>query len=211
MAAPASLITLAATGGSGAAYTLRLLECLLQAGCQVDFLVSNAGRQVIQLEENLNLPEETDVIHRLLMQRLASNEQNANIQPEQLNIYGNMDWMAPVASGTARHRQMVICPASGGCTSAIAHGASDNLIERAADVAIKEKYPLIIVPRETPLSAIHLENMLKLAHLGVTVMPACPGFYYQPKSVSDLVDFMVGRILHHLGIDQDLLPGWGEN
>jgi len=197
------LITLAVTGGSGAPYTLRLLECLLLAGCQVDFLISSAGRQVFKLEMGMDFPEDPAEIHDLLSKRF-------NPKPEQLKVYGTMDWLAPVASGTARHRQMVICPASGGCIAAIAHGMSDNLIERAADVAIKEKYPLIIVPRETPLSAIHLENMLKLAQLGVTIMPASPGFYYNPTQVSDLVDFMVGRILHHLGIEQSLLPGWGE-
>jgi 4-hydroxy-3-polyprenylbenzoate decarboxylase len=104
---------------------------------------------------------------------------------------------------------MVICPASGGTLSAIACGASNNLIERAADVAIKEKRQLIVVPRETPLSEIHLENMLKLARLGVTVMPAMPGFYQDPQTIDDLVDFVVARILDHLGIEQTLLPRWG--
>lgn len=197
------LITLAMTGGSGAAYGFRLLQCLLAAGCRVDFLISDAARQVVQMELGVDLPLPATDLQAFLCKRF-----NAN--PGQLRAYDKMDWLSPVASGTSRQRQMVICPASGGTISAIAHGASKNLIERAADVAIKEKYPLIIVPREMPLSAIHLENLLKLAQLGVTVMPASPGFYYQPRSIEDLVDFVAGRILSHLGVEQDLVPGWGE-
>lgn len=200
---PAKLVTLAMTGGSGAAYGFRLLECLLSAQCHVDFLISDAARQVVQMELGIDLPLDTKSLQTFLQQRFKS-------APGQLNTYDKMDWLAPVASGTSRHRQMVICPASGGTISAIAHGASKNLIERAADVAIKERYPLIIVPREMPLSAIHLENLLKLARLGVTIMPASPGFYYQPKHINDLVDFVVGRILAHLGIEQSLVPAWGE-
>lgn len=197
------VITLAMTGGSGAAYGFRLMECLLSANCQVDFLISDAARQVVQMELGVDLPQDTASLQTFLQTRFSST-------PGQLTVYDKMDWLSPVASGTSRNRQMVICPASGGTISAIAHGASKNLIERAADVAIKERYPLIIVPREMPLSAIHLENLLKLARLGVTVMPASPGFYYQPRQISDLVDFVVGRILSHLGIDQALVPAWGE-
>jgi 4-hydroxy-3-polyprenylbenzoate decarboxylase len=105
---------------------------------------------------------------------------------------------------------MVICPASGGTISAIALGASNNLIERAADVAIKEKYQLIVVPRETPLSEIHLENMLKLARLGATILPAMPGFYHDPETINDLIDFIVARVLDHLDISQDIVPRWGD-
>jgi len=201
---PQKVITLAMTGGSGAPYTFRLLECLLVAKCHVDFLISDAARQVVEMELKITLPTDVNQLQAFL-------ENKFKPEKNQLKVYDKMDWLSPVASGTSRNRQMVICPASGGTISAIAHGASKNLIERAADVAIKEKYPLIIVPREAPLSAIHLENMLKLAQLGVTVMPASPGFYYNPKTINDLVDFMVGRILNHLGIDQDLVPGWGEN
>ena len=125
-------------------------------------------------------------------------------------LFTRDDWFAPVASGSASPSSMVICPASGGCISAIANGASNNLIERAADVAIKERRQLILVPRETPVSAIHLENQLKLARLGVTLLPASPGFYQQPKTVDDMVDFVVARVLDQLGIDQTLLPRWGE-
>ena len=197
------VITLAMTGGSGAAYNFRLLECLLAANCKVDFLISDAARQVVEMELDINLPTETEDLQAFL-------EEKFKPAPEQLTAYGKMDWLSPVASGTSRHRKMVICPASGGSIAAIAQGASKNLIERAADVAIKEKYPLIIVPREMPASAIHLENQLKLARLGVTIMPASPGFYYNPKTIDDLVDFVVGRILQHLEIDQNLVNSWGE-
>ena len=114
-----------------------------------------------------------------------------------------------MASGSAAPKQMVVCPCSTGSLSAIANGASDNLVERAADVVIKERGQLILVPREMPLSSIHLEHMLKLSQMGVTIMPAAPGFYHQPKSISDLVDFVVARILDHLGLDQQLMARWG--
>jgi 4-hydroxy-3-polyprenylbenzoate decarboxylase len=198
------IITLAMTGGSGAAYGFRLLECLLAAQCQVDFLISDAARQVVQMELGMDLPQDVEKLAAFMQKKFSAT-------PQQLRVWGKMDWLSPVASGTSRSRQMVICPASGGTISAIAHGASQNLIERAADVALKEKFPLIIVPREMPLSAIHLGNLLKLAQLGVTVMPASPGFYYNPQSINDLVDFVVGRLLQHLGIDQKLVPGWGES
>ena len=122
---------------------------------------------------------------------------------------GKEEWFSPVASGAAAPKQMGVCPCSMGTVSAIANGASDNLLERAADVVIKERGQLILVPRESPFSAIHLENMLKLARLGVTIMPAAPGFYHEPKSIEDLVDFMVARILDHLGVEHELTRRWG--
>lgn len=130
-------------------------------------------------------------------------------KPGQLRVYGKEDWFSPVASGSAAPKTMVVCPCSTGTLSAIAQGASDNLLERAADVVIKERGQLILVARETPLSAIHLENMLKLARLGVTIMPAAPGFYHEPQSIDDLVDFMVARVLDHIGLEQGLVPRWG--
>ena len=169
----------------------------------MDFLISDAAREVVAIEMGMDLPLENDALATFLRDKYPGGD-------GVLRVYGKLDWLSPVASGTSRNRQMVVCPASGGTISAIATGASNNLITRAADVAIKEGYPLIIVPRETPLSAIHLENLLKLARLGVTVMPASPGFYQDPKSIEDLVDFMVGRLLQHLGVEQDLLPAWGE-
>lgn len=196
-------ITLALTGASGAQYGLRLLQALVAASCEVSVLISNAAQVVIRTETDLAMGEALDEQQRAL-------ESLSGAAPGQLRLYARDDWFAPVASGSSAYRQMVICPASGGTISAIANGASNNLIERAADVALKERRPLIVVPRETPLSAIHLENMLKLARLGVVVLPASPGFYYRPQSVEDLVDFVVARILEQLGIEQSLLPGWGE-
>ncbi|HRF88371.1 MAG TPA: flavin prenyltransferase UbiX [Pseudomonadales bacterium] len=195
-------ITLAMTGASGAAYGLRLLECLLKAQRRVYFMISDAARTVIKMEMGLELPAEISTLESFLLNRFSA-------QPNQLKVFGNMDWLAPPASGTGGKIPMIICPASGGVISAIATGASTNLVQRAADVAIKEKRPLIIVPREMPASAIHLENQLKLAHLGATIMPASPGFYQNPRSLDDIIDFVVARILDQLDIAHDLLPRWG--
>ncbi len=195
-------VTLAMTGASGAAYGLRLLDCLVQAGVEVYFLLSSAARVVVETETELELPPD-----ERLEDFLAA---NFDAEPGQIQVFTRDDWFAPVASGSASPSAMVICPASGGCISAIACGASNNLIERAADVAIKERRQLILVPRESPVSAIHLENQLKLARLGVTILPASPGFYQQPRTLEDLVDFVVARILDQLGIDQSLVPRWGE-
>lgn len=194
-------ITLAMTGASGAQYGLRLLECLVQANCQIQFLISEAARVVVETETELTLPGDEALEDFLTL--------NFDAEPDQILVNTSRDWFSPVASGSAAPRSMVICPASGGTISAIACGASNNLIERAADVVIKEKQQLIVVPRETPLSELHLENLLKLARLGVTVMPAMPGFYQNPQTIDDLVDFLVARLLDHLDIEQSLLPRWG--
>ncbi len=198
----ARTVTLAMTGASGAIYGIRLLESLVLANCRVYFLLSDAARVVIETETNLELPPETELDYFLQV--------NFDADEGQIEVFSREDWFAPVASGSASPASMVVCPASGGTIAAIAAGASNNLIERAADVAIKEKRQLILVPRETPLSVIHLENQLKLARLGVTILPASPGFYQNPESVEDLVDFVVARILDQLGIEQTLLPRWGE-
>ncbi|GAA6154425.1 flavin prenyltransferase UbiX [Pseudoteredinibacter isoporae] len=196
-------ISLAITGGSGVQYALRLLQCLLAAGCQVNLMVSRAAGVVINTETDLQLPEnEADWGAWFCEQHQVSSER--------LRFYGREDWFSPVASGSSRCAPLVICPASGGTLSAIACGASNNLIERAADVVLKERKPLLLVPREMPYSAIHLENMLKLTQLGAIVMPASPGFYHSPKSIEELIDFVVARILDQLGIEQDLMPRWGE-
>jgi 4-hydroxy-3-polyprenylbenzoate decarboxylase len=128
---------------------------------------------------------------------------------EQITACGKQDWFSPVASGSAAPKQMIICPCSTGTLSSLAVGACDNLIERAADVVIKEKGQLIVVPREMPLSSLHLQNMLTLSNLGVTIMPAAPGFYHNPKCIDDLVDFVVARILDHIGLEQSLVGRWG--
>jgi 4-hydroxy-3-polyprenylbenzoate decarboxylase len=195
-------ITLAFSGASGAPYGWRLLELLLAQGIKVHLLVSSAARVVFATEHDVKLPAAPDKCTQMLQEHFTC---DASL----LKVYGKDDWFSPVASGSAAPRQMVICPCSTGTVSAIATGASDNLIERAADVVIKEGGQLILVPRESPLSAIHLENLLKLARLGVTIMPAAPGFYHQPKQISDLVDFMVARILDHLKLPHQLLNRWG--
>lgn len=195
-------VTLAMTGASGAAYGLRLLERLLLAECRVYLLISNAAQVVIATELGETWPEDPIACAQWLCQRFGA-------RPEFLTLCGKLEWFSPVASGSAAPRQMVVVPCSMGTLSAIAHGASDNLIERAADVVMKERGQLILVPRETPYSTLHLENMLKLSQLGVTIMPASPGFYHKPTQLSDLVDFMVARILDHLRIEQRLIPRWG--
>ncbi len=198
-----SAVTLALTGASGVQYGLRLLQCLLAADCRVYFMISKAALMVAATEADIKLPAEREALQRKLTSQF-------NAKPDQLFVFDREQWTAPVASGSAKTGPMVVCPCSMGTLSAIATGASNNLIERAADVAIKEKRQLILVPRETPLSAIHLEHMFKLAQLGVTLLPACPGFYHRPQSVDDMVDFIVARILNQLGFEQDMLPAWGD-
>ena len=198
------VITLAITGASGAAYGLRLLGALLQSGRQVYLLVSQPARVVLATETNLLIPSQPREMRDYFSERY-------DCAPGQLEVFGKAEWMAPVASGSNAPQAMVVCPCSAGTLSSIAHGNSNNLIERAADVMLKERRKLILVPREMPLSAIHLENMLKLARLGVTIMPASPGFYHQPRSLDDLVDFVVARILDHLDIDHSLAQRWGES
>ena len=201
IAAQKSSITLAMTGASGAAYGLRLLECLVDAGEHVDVLVSQPGHIVIGMETDWDFPARPAEQARYLRDRFDT----ANI-----NVYGKDQWTAPVASGSGVARAMVVCPCTTGTLSAIATGASNNLMERAADVVLKERQKLILVVRETPLSDIHLENMLKLSRMGAVILPANPGFYHKPQSLDDLVDFVVARILDQLEIEHDLLPRWGD-
>lgn len=195
-------ITLAFTGASGAPYGWRLLQCLLAQQVQVHLLISSAARVVFATEHDIKLSAAPDKCHAQLVEMLQC-------PPHLLKVYGKDDWFSPVASGSAAPSQMVVCPCSTGSLAAIANGASENLIERAADVVLKERGQLILVVRESPLNAIHLEHMLKLARLGVTIMPAAPGFYHQPKGIEDLVDFMVARLLDHLELEQQLVPRWG--
>ena len=195
-------VALAVTGASGAPYALRLLEVLLSQGEPVDVMMSSPGQIVTSMETDLKLPGRPAEIQRVLTERFGAGE-------GQLRVFGREEWTAPVASGSSAPRAMVVCPCTTGTLASIAAGASNNLIERAADVVIKEGLKLILVPRESPFSAIHLENMLKLARLGVVILPPNPGFYQEPGSINDLVDFVVARILDQLGVDHDLLPRWG--
>lgn len=195
-------VTVALTGASGVQYGLRLIECLVAAKVEVSVLISKAAHVVIATETDFKLPAAPAKLATELIERFAA-------EPEQIKVYGKEDWFAPVASGSGAPAAMVICPCSGGTLSALATGASNNLIERAGDVALKERRQLIIVPRETPLHAVHLEHMLTLTRMGAVIMPAAPGFYHQPQTVADLVDFIVARILDQLGVAQALIASWG--
>lgn len=200
---PPRTVTLALTGASGMPYGLRLLECLLRADVQVYLLTSSAAHIVAKQELGLTLPARAAELESFLGQRYHA-------QPGQLRAFGREEWFAPVASGSNPADAMVVCPCTMGALAAIAQGLADNLIERAADVAIKEQRKLILVPRETPYSALHLENMLKLARLGAVILPPNPGFYHHPQCVEDLVDFVVARILDHLNVPHKLMARWGE-
>lgn len=195
-------VSLALTGASGVQYGLRLLDCLLAGGLRVYLMLSQPARVVIGMETDLSLPGRQAELQRALTERYAAT-------PGQLHVFGEQQWTAPVASGSAPAQAMVICPCTTATLSAVALGASRSLIERAADVTLKERRKLIVVLRETPLSEIHLENMLRLTRMGAVMMPANPGFYHRPSSVDDLVDFMVARILDHLDVPHSLMPRWG--
>jgi flavin prenyltransferase len=195
-------ITLALTGASGMAYGLRLLECLLRAGCSVDLLLSQAARIVARQELDLQLPAGNAQLVEYFDQRYAGHK-------GRLAAYGKEEWFAPAASGSNPADAMVICPCTMGSLAAIAHGLADNLIERAADVMLKERRALILVARETPFSLIHLRNMTALTEAGATILPANPGFYHRPQNIEQVVDFIVARVLDQLAIPHDLMPRWG--
>jgi flavin prenyltransferase len=195
-------IAVALTGASGARYGLRLIDCLLAAGVRVYLLVSQAGQVVLKMETELDVPSRPAEAESFLADHF-------NAQPGQLRVFGRQEWTAPVASGSNPPDAMVICPCTAGTLGRIAAGLSGSLIERAADVALKERRKLILVIRETPFTTIHLENMLRLAQAGAVIMPANPGFYRNPTSLDDIVDFMVARILDHLEIPHALMDRWG--
>jgi len=199
----ARTITLAFTGASGMPYGLRLLECVLAAECRV-FLVYSAAAQIVAKQEcDLALSTQPREATRQLAERFGARE-------GQLTVFGREDWMAPIASGSNPADAMAICPCTMGAIGAIAAGLADNLIERAADVMLKERRPLVLVPRETPLSVIHLDNLLTLARAGAVVLPPSPGFYDRPGAIGDLVDFVVARVLDQLGVPHKIGPRWGE-
>jgi 4-hydroxy-3-polyprenylbenzoate decarboxylase len=195
-------IALAFTGASGLPYGLRLLECLLAADVRVWLLYSQAAQLVAKQEMDFVLPVQPREAQRLFAERFKTTE-------EQLSVFGAQDWNAPLASGSNPPDAYVVCPCSMGTLAKIAAGLADDLIARAADVALKEGRKLILVPRETPLSAIHLENMLRVSRAGGIILPPNPGFYHHPQSVQELVDFVVARILDQLGVEHHLMQPWG--
>ncbi|MGC9518488.1 MAG: UbiX family flavin prenyltransferase [Desulfuromonadaceae bacterium] len=200
-------VVVAISGASGACYALTLLRHLLASGCRVSLLTSTAGRQVLRLElEDIPLAWPDDPAH---MQAELKGYFAAD--PGQLRCYAEDDFMAPVASGSAGGDAMVIVPASMGMVGRLAAGVSSSLIERAADVTLKERRPLIVVPRETPFHTIHLRNLLTLSEAGAIVLPAMPAFYARPRSLQDIADFIAARILDQLGIEHHLVPRWGED
>ena len=213
---------LAMTGASGAIYGVRLLERLLAAGCDVQLVISPAGAAVI--EQELQVTVDVDQFDFEGFLRQLSQQQSPLLQAvfragwalptatavRDVHYHHYRDLLAPVASGSSRTAGMVVCPCSGGTLSAIAHGASENLIHRAADVHLKERRKLILVPRETPLSLVQLDNMRRSVEAGAVVLPAMPGFYHGVQSLGDLVDFVVARILDQLGVEHSLMRRWGE-
>ncbi len=196
-------VVLAITGASGAIYGLRLGRELLRAGCRLTLLVSRTGFAVIREETGLDWQGSEDETRLLLENYFGCGTQH-------FAYFAENNFFAPVASGSAVADAMVICPCSMGTLSRIACGTSGNLLERCADVVLKERRPLVLVPRETPLSDIHLENMLKLSRMGVRIVPAMPAFYHGPKSVDDMIDFVVGKALDALGIEHSLYRRWGK-
>lgn len=203
MAEASQVVNLAITGASGAQYALRLIQCLVANGCRVNVMVSRAAQVVIATETDFRLPGSPPAMADAFTAYAGADE-------GQIQVFGREDWFSAPASGSGEKAPLVICPCSTGTLSALATGASNNLIERAGDVALKERRPLILVLRESPYSEVHLDNMLKLTRMGAVIMPASPGFYHKPQSIEDLVDFMVARILDHLGFPQTLVPRWGE-
>jgi flavin prenyltransferase len=193
----------ALTGASGAHYGLRLIECLVGAGHRIYLLISEAGQVVLNMEAGLRVPSRPAEAQAFLTKHFAA-------APGQIRVFGRQQWTAPVASGTNPPDGMAICPCTTGTLANIAAGLSTCLIDRAADVVLKEGRKLILVVRETPFSAIQLENMLRLARAGAIIMPASPGFYFNPTRMDEIVDFMVGRVLDHLGVDHHLTRRWGE-
>lgn len=196
-------IAVALTGASGIQYGLRLIECLLEAGRRVYLMVSQAAQVVVNLETDLKLPGRPEEMQAYLAGLYRA-------EAGQLEVFGRQQWTAPVASGSNPPQAVVICPCTSGTLASVANGICDDLIDRAADVALKEGRKLILVVRETPFSAIHLENMLRLAHAGAVIMPANPGFYFRPQTVEEVIDFMVARILDHLDVAHTLSARWGD-
>jgi len=190
-------IIVAVTGASGAPYAVRLIEALVERQQRVALIVSDHGVRLLKTEMDIESVA-------ALRERVGAAGWDTVVR-----VYDDRDRGAAPASGSALSAGMVICPCSMGTMSAIAVGASRSLVERAADVTLKERRRLILVPRESPYSAIHLENMMTLTRAGAVILPASPGFYHRPRTIGDLVDFIVGRVLDQLGVEQALVPRWG--
>jgi 4-hydroxy-3-polyprenylbenzoate decarboxylase len=190
-------IVMAFTGASGAPYGVRLLQQLVAARRRVSLIVSPHGLRLLRTETEVG---DLDGLRGTV---------GGKAFDEFVTAYDDGDRGAPPASGSAPSAGMVVCPCSMGTLASIAAGTSRSLVERAADVALKERRPLVLVPRETPLSAIHLENMLRITRAGAVVLPASPGFYHRPTTIAELVDFVVARVLDHLGVENTVAPRWG--
>lgn len=196
-------VVLAMTGASGLPYALRLLDCLIAAGCRVSLITSKAAHAVAALELDQPFPARHDALAAELGGRFGAAE-------GQVRGFARQDWTAPFASGSNPPDAMVVCPCTTGTLGAIVNGLSDSLIERTADVCIKERRDLVIVPREAPLSAIALGQMTRLAELGVVILPPAPAFYHRPQTIEDLIDFTVARILDQIGVSHALHARWGD-
>src|SRR3972149_2044296 len=197
-----SIYTIAITGASGAPYGLKLLQELVKGGHTVSLCMSREGISILHDETGLMLKgSETDIQNTF--------ERTLHVEKEQFRYFEEENLYAPIASGSSKVDAMIVIPCTMKTLASIANGFASNLIERAADVMVKEKRKMILVPRETPLSAIHLRNMLSLAELGCHIIPAMPAFYHHPKHISDMVDFIAGRVLDSMGVENDLSPRWG--
>jgi 4-hydroxy-3-polyprenylbenzoate decarboxylase len=197
-------VALALTGASGMPYGLKVAECLIAAGARLYLLYSQAAHVVAKQELDLVLPPRPAEAERFFTERWSA-------KPDQLRVFSREDWFAPVASGSNPADAMVICPCSMGTVAAVAAGLSDTLIERAADVMLKEGRKLVLVPREMPFSVLHLENMLALARAGAVIMAASPAFYHHPSTLGDMVDFVAARVLDQIGVPHQLMKRWGSD
>ncbi|RLJ68026.1 flavin prenyltransferase UbiX [Sulfurisoma sediminicola] len=196
-------VAVAFTGASGMPYGVRLVECLLKAGVRVWLIYSQAAQIVARQEMDLVLPAQPREAQRLFAEMFGAAD-------DQLRVFGRDDWNAPLASGSNPPDAYVICPCTMGTLAEVAAGMARDLVTRGADVVLKEGRKLILVPRETPFSAIHLENMLKLTRAGAVILPPNPGFYHHPRDVQGVVDFVVARILDQLDVPHQLMARWGE-
>lgn len=213
-------LVLAITGASGAIYAVRLLQCLCDAQVSVHLIISASAATVLQQELQLDLGSDRNRLESMLgyswpdssTQKQWPNRSTAQVTSNLrfVTLHDYHDFMTPVASGSFLTRGMVICPCSGATMSGVVHAAGNNLIQRAADVHLKEHRKLILVPRETPMSVFQLENMQRAAQAGALVLPAMPGWYHGVRSIVDLVDFVVARILDHLQVPNSLMNRWGE-